>query len=96
MQRISRHDKNAGVIIVWHVDHPQIPAARGLAKRDSRTIPTGPVLRCVIQNVVYIRFAHTVIVDVRETRIRIDIVADVHVGTFRGKRKGGVQCQRSA
>ena len=76
------YHKHAFIIVVGHDNNLQHPANSSPAYDDTRIATTWQVLQRPSQHILDLRLTYVVSVNVRRTRLRIDIVADVHSPIF--------------
>jgi hypothetical protein len=61
-----------------NIDHPQVSAGPGLTKGYSGTLPTWTVFTRSAEDVLYFILAHSMVIDMRLSYLRIKIEANIH------------------
>jgi hypothetical protein len=83
-------DKDAGGIVIGDADYLQHAAGTGAADHDARVPLSGEVFRRTVQDLLHFAFGDAVPVYVRQTGVRVWIIADMHEGIL---VSSGMTCQ---
>lgn len=77
-----RYHEHAFIIAIGHDHNLPYAASSSPAYDDTRTATTGQVLQWLPRHILDLGLTYVVSVDMRRTRVRIDIAADVHSRIF--------------
>ena len=75
---VSRNHKSGIGCLIQAIDYLQVPSAPGLPNGDTYSFTAMPDVARIVQHVLDFVLCNTMVVDVRQARLNVDIETQVH------------------